>query len=160
MSTHLERGAADRGCYLLLLDLPRDRRIQVGRLGRFTFRKGTYVYVGSAQRGLAARIARHVRRRKRFHWHIDYLRAACGRVTALPIHSSRHQECDVARAVAALLEPGPPGFGSSDCRCPTHLFRSATDPLALPAFHAMLERFRIRLSGCMTPPSMYSARPL
>ena len=144
MTTHLEREVADRGCYLLLLDLPRDRRIQVGRLGRFAFRKGTYVYVGSAQRGLAARIARHVRRRKRFHWHIDYLRAACGQVVGLPIRSSRREECDVARAVAAVLEPGPRGFGSSDCRCPTHLFRSPTDPLALPAFRAVLERFRMR----------------
>jgi len=143
VSTHPEREVADRGCYLLLLDLPRDRRIQVGRLGRIAFKKGTYVYVGSAQRGLAARIARHLRRRKRLYWHIDYLRAACGRVTALPIRSSRREECDVARALAALLEPGPPGFGSSDCRCPTHLFRSPTDPLALPAFHAVLERFRM-----------------
>jgi len=144
VSTHLERGVADRGCYLLLLKLARDRRVRIGRLGRFTFRKGTYVYVGSAQRGLEARLARHLRRRKRFHWHIDYLRAACGRVVGLPIRSFQRQECDVARAMAALLEPGPAGFGSSDCRCPTHLFRSPADPLALPAFRAVLERFRMR----------------
>jgi len=144
VGAHPKRKAADRGCYLLLLDLARDRRIEIGRLGRFTFRKGTYVYVGSAERGLGARLARHLRRRKRFHWHIDYLRAACGQVAALPIRSSRRQECDVARAVAAVLEPGPAGFGSSDCRCPTHLFWSPGDPLALPAFRAALKQFRVR----------------
>jgi sugar fermentation stimulation protein A len=154
MGTHPEGGVADRGSYLLLLDLRRDRRIQVGRLGRIAFKKGTYVYVGSAQRGLAARIARHLRRRrKRFHWHIDYLRAACGRVVGLPIRSSRRQECEVARAVAAVLEPGPAGFGSSDCRCATHLFWSPADPLALPAFRAVLKRFRMQRPGYMTPPS-------
>jgi len=147
VSTHRQREVADRGCYLLLLDLPRDRRIQIGRLGRIAFKKGTYVYVGSAQRGLSARVARHVRRRKRFHWHIDYLRAACGQVVGLPIRSSRCQECEVARAMAALLEPGPRGFGSSDCRCPTHLFRSPDDPLALPAFRALVERLRMHPPG-------------
>ena len=141
---HAEREARDRGSYLLLLHLERARRIEVGRLGRLRFRPGWHLYVGSAMQGLSARLARHVRRRKRFHWHVDFLRAAADRVVPLPIRSSRREECDLAAALADLLEPGPPGFGCSDCGCPTHLFWSPTAPLASPAFHALLQRFRMR----------------
>ena len=141
---HIEREARDRGSYLLLLELRRARRLDVGRLGRLRFEAGWYVYVGSAMQGLTARLARHVRRRKRFHWHIDYLRDAADTVIPLPIRSSRREECDLAAAVGGLLEPGPVGFGCSDCSCPTHLFRGAGDPLASPAFHELLQRYRMR----------------
>ena len=141
---HLRREARDRGSYLLLLELKRDRRIEIGRLGRLSFGKGWYVYVGSAMQGLAARLARHLRHRKRFHWHIDYLRQAADRVLALPIRSSRREECDLARDIASLLAPGPLGFGCSDCACPTHLLWSAADPLASAPFHALLQRYRMR----------------
>ena len=140
----LEREARDRGSYLLLLELPRRRRLAVGRLGRVAFGKGWHVYVGSAMRHLTARVARHLRRRKRLHWHIDFLRAAAGRVVALPIRSSRREECELAAALADVLEPGPAGFGCSDCACATHLFRSPGDPLASRPFHALLQRFRMR----------------
>jgi len=141
---HLEREARDRGSYLLLLRLSRERRIEVGRLGPLVFPSGWHIYVGSAMAGLSARLARHARLRKRHHWHIDHLRQAADGVVALPIRSSRREECELARAVAALLEPGPRGFGCSDCACATHLFWSPADPLVSPAFHGLLQRFRMR----------------
>ena len=63
----------DSGFYQLVVRLGRRRTIVVGRLGRFEFPAGYYVYTGSAKRGLESRIARHLRRRKRMRWHIDYL---------------------------------------------------------------------------------------
>jgi sugar fermentation stimulation protein A len=143
----VEREAVDRGSYLLLVELARPRTIDVGRLGRVPFEGGHYVYVGSAMSGLTARVERHVRRRKRFHWHVDYLRQHASRVVPLPIRSSRREECTVAAAVGTVMAPGPQGLGCSDCGCATHLFRSEGDPLNSRTFHALLERFRMRGPG-------------
>ncbi len=144
---HLRKEVKDRGSYLLILRMNRNRRIQVGRLGKLLFRSGYYVYVGSAMQNLSARIARHARLRKKLHWHVDYLRQAASEVVALPIRSSLRQECEVALALDGVLERGPTGFGSSDCDCPGHLFWSKTSPLQVPDFHAVLQRFRMRQPG-------------
>jgi len=141
---YLKREVHDRGSYLLILRVPRPRRVQVGKLGAIRFRPGYYVYVGSAMGRLTPRIARHLRTRKNKHWHIDYLRDAADRVVPVPIRSSQRLECAIAAGLAGLLEPGPDRFGSSDCACPTHLFRCDRDPLHLPAFHELLQHFRMR----------------
>ena len=62
------------GCYQLHLLLSSPASIRVGSLGDFAFPSGRYIYTGSAMNGLAARVARHLRRDKKRHWHIDYLR--------------------------------------------------------------------------------------
>jgi sugar fermentation stimulation protein A len=141
---HLRREAEDRGSYLLLLRLARDRRVEIGRLGSYCFARGWYVYVGSAMRSLTARTARHARRRKRLHWHVDHLRQAASEVIPLPIRSTRRDECPLARALTEIYPPGPHGFGSSDCDCPTHLFHSPDNPLEHAPFHAVLQQFRMQ----------------
>lgn len=134
----------DRGAYLVVLKLPESSQIPVGGLGPLAFEAGYYVYVGSAMRGLAARIARHRRRRKRMHWHIDYLRAAADVVDILPIRASSRQECALADDLSALMPRICPGFGCGDCRCESHLFFSRENPLEQPAFHLWLQRWRMR----------------
>ncbi len=141
---HVAKEAEDRGAYLLILHFEQATHIMVGKLGVITAQPGYHVYVGSAMNGLDARMARHKRRRKRMHWHIDYLRAHATEVDALPIRSSTRDECALADALRAILLPGPEGFGCSDCDCPTHLFFSATPPLHRPDFHTILERFRMK----------------
>ncbi|HUT34523.1 MAG TPA: GIY-YIG nuclease family protein [Planctomycetota bacterium] len=117
----------DRGAYCLLIHLQADREATVGRLGRFRFPKGYYVYCGSAMRGLAARIARHQRRVKKLRWHIDCLLAlpAARFVACVPYPSHRREECAINQQVQRLPGAGIPvhGFGSSDCTrgCPAHL---------------------------------------
>lgn len=91
---------------------------------------------------LSARLARHQRKTKKLHWHIDYLIAKADRIIPIPIRSSERLECGIAEALSAILEPGPGGFGSSDCRCATHLLFSPTDPLYNADFHRVLQRFR------------------
>ncbi len=140
----VEQEARDRGSYLLILRLSGRRTVEVGRLGRHDFAPGYYVYVGSAQTGLSARLVRHVRRRKRLHWHVDYLRQVADECVPLAVRSSRREECELAGALEGLFVPGPTGFGSSDCDCPTHLFYSDTPPLHRPDFHELLQRFRMR----------------
>lgn len=129
-----------RGTYALLLRLDAPQTVVVGALGELSFPAGWYLYLGSARGpgGLAARLARHRRRGdKRFHWHIDYLRAVTLLVQVWTSSGASH-ECDWATAAAAL--PGArvvvPRFGASDCRCPAHLFHYTRQPEA-----SELERF-------------------
>ena len=113
-----------RGAYCLLLMLDCDARITVGKLGRFEFKKGVYAYVGSAQGGVESRVKRHLKKRKRLHWHIDHLlqKAEVLCVLSTPA-SSKDVECRMASSLMkcegarSLVR----GFGSSDCECVSHL---------------------------------------
>jgi sugar fermentation stimulation protein A len=139
----LEREAGDRGSYILVLELLTDRCIPVGGLGNVFFRKGFYLYVGSARRSLAKRIERHLRRRKKFFWHVDYLRDQAERCMAIPIRASRPLEHEIARSLEAVAEWSIPGFGCSDCACETHLFGMHIHPVCSPRFISLLQHFRI-----------------
>ena len=113
----------DSGLYQLVISLRKSETVRVGSLGCFSFPAGYYVYTGSARRGLEARIARHLRRKKKMRWHIDYL-LRYGRVLEVKRHNDPDQsECELNRRTAGV--PGSeivaPQFGSSDCDCPTHL---------------------------------------
>jgi len=141
---YLHREIQDRGSYLLAIRLDRCMDLEIGRLGKLTFSKGYYLYVGSAMRNLGARIARHQRKGKQFHWHIDYLAAHASELIPLPIRSSQRDECEIAKALSSIMQSGPAGFGSSDCRCQTHLFFSQENPLYTRKFHDVLQGFRMR----------------
>ncbi len=110
--TGLPRG----GVYVLVVRVAAARRLRVGRLGRRSFAPGWYCYVGSAQRGLGARLQRHARRRKARHWHIDWLTVVGEVVAAWVMEAERSAECRMAAALAHRGEVVS-GFGDSDCRC-------------------------------------------
>ncbi len=65
------------GIYVLVLHLPAETHLTIGRLGAFDLHPGYYLYVGSAfgPGGLAGRLRHHRRPARHPHWHIDYLRA-------------------------------------------------------------------------------------
>lgn len=112
-----------KGQYVLLLFMGKGRRISIGKKGIFRFRRGFYAYVGSAMNSVEKRVARHMRRRKKKHWHIDYLleHAEVADVIMIP-SGTRENECRIASRLMEFFEPVE-GFGSSDCRCRAHLFR-------------------------------------
>ncbi len=113
-----------KGSYCLILELEDDAKVRVGAMGIRDFKKGVYVYVGSAQAGLQQRISRHMRSEKKRRWHIDYLLDRAELVSTVIIPSGfKATECEIARALLSLAGTRSPiaGFGSSDCRCPTHL---------------------------------------
>ena len=110
------------GIYIAVFHLHRARSIRVGRLGRFDFPVGFYFYVGSAQRGLDARLARHARRRKVLRWHVDYLSSRATMLGAWVLQAGKSWECGVAGVLGEHYEQIAPGFGASDCRCGGHLF--------------------------------------
>ena len=142
----------DSGVYLLIIRLKQRSSLTAGSLGEIRFEPGWYIYAGSGRKNLSARIARHHRRRKKLHWHIDFLlaRVPRGNVTSLPIRSRHDLECRLARAVAALAPGSIPGFGCSDCSCPSHLLRFDHNPLMDRRFLDLLLHYRhtVALDRC------------
>ena len=118
-----------RGVYLLFLRVVKDFDIRVGGLGSINFERGLYVYVGSAQNSVEKRLRRHLRKRKPLRWHIDYLTAnpyvQILNASIFPL--SKPYECKAAKIISSIGETYPiPRFGSTDCRCRSHLFRINT----------------------------------
>jgi Uri superfamily endonuclease len=110
-----------KGSYILLIELATKKDIFVGKLGNISFPKATYAYVGSAMNGLRARLARHLRREKKLHWHIDYLLKEAEVEEIILCQGDDRVECSLAQALAGELQ-SVPGFGSSDCKCRSHLY--------------------------------------
>lgn len=129
------------GTYCIVMKLDRPTHIKVGRLGCGFFPQGYYVYVGSAMNGLKQRIARHLSPLKKKHWHIDYLLDHTQIVATRTRESSDRRECFLSEEVRNISQDSPmKGFGSSDCRCKTHLSFFAENPVANPRFERIWQR--------------------
>ena len=109
------------GSYILLVYLDEKQLVKIGKLADILFPKGYYAYVGSAMRGIKARLRRHFASEKNYHWHIDYLLERANAIDALVIPGVLKYECIFARALDSRFVSFH-GFGSSDCRCSSHLF--------------------------------------
>jgi sugar fermentation stimulation protein A len=143
--SHGELAESGGGNYLIILELPEQTVLEPGALGIINFAPGWYVYAGSARKNLSQRINRHLRKTgKEKHWHIDYLTPSAKTIKALPIMSYRNLECDLARSLGELGGRAVPGFGSSDCRCGSHLYYFTDPPLGNRGFVDMLLRYRHR----------------
>ena len=119
-----------KGTYVLVIALGSDTDLEVGALGTLHFDAGTYCYVGSAMGGLDQRVSRHISRDKKVRWHIDRLTMAADSVEAYESYPDYVPECTLARMAAECgMEPSHRGFGCSDCRCETHLFRAVPGSL-------------------------------
>jgi len=108
----------------LIIDIKKNISPIIGTLGKINFKKGKYVYVGSAQNNLEKRIARHLKKKKRKFWHIDYLLAKKN-VKVINTYykkAGKREECKIA-CLLALTEKPIKNFGNGDCRCISHLFR-------------------------------------
>lgn len=126
MSFSLPRG----GTYTLLLWMPDSLRLQIGRLGCFDFPKGYYTYTGSAKRNLVSRLHRHIHGALTQHWHIDYLRPYVRVLDWQAYAEGVQPECQLNQLLLPAGEAVIPRFGSSDCRCPSHLlyYKAARRP--------------------------------
>lgn len=117
-----------KGAYCLCISVDDEIEVEVGALGLLGFPTGRYIYVGSALSGLDARVNRHVKTSRGVHkairWHIDYLlkEPGVGIGSVYVKQTDRKIECALAGEVARRGEPVK-GFGCSDCRCVSHLFR-------------------------------------
>jgi len=110
--------------YILTIYVSENFKIRVGQLGEVSFKKGDYIYIGSARGCLEARLRRHLKRDKKSFWHIDYLlknrRTQISKIWVI----LESIECEIAEVFCRnpITEIVRKGFGSSDCKCVTHLF--------------------------------------
>jgi len=131
----------DRGLYLIVLKLKENQRISVGKLQETSFKSGIYLYVGRARQGLQGRLKRHLKKEKKHFWHIDYFLQKA-EIEEFWIKRDSFDECRTACKVKNLLKDSLfplKKFGSSDCRCTSHL-------LFLPENKGDLESLRKKLS--------------
>lgn len=143
--------AHDRGDYLMVLYTDKNLNLEIGSKGNIYFPKGYYIYVGSAKLNLAKRMERHKRKRKKMHWHLDYLRGHCEMIASLLIRTASDLECPLARAIDRIAEWHVKNFGSSDCNCESHLFGMKNNPIHDKAFMEVIEDFRMnRLDNFMS----------
>jgi len=115
-----------RGSYVLLMHLPEEQTFAAGSLSHSPFPKGHYAYVGSALGGFRSRLSRHLRTDKKLLWHIDYLLQYTSLYAIITCETEGKTECVIAQTLAQQFE-SIPGFGASDCRCPSHLFFATDD---------------------------------
>ena len=119
------------GIYTLIIFLSREIYVNVGKLGQQKFSKGYYTYTGSAlgkgASSLKRRISRHLQKKKRNFWHIDFLLAnENATVTAVVVAQTNEKlECNLNRYIKEEGEAKIPvrRFGASDCKenCESHL---------------------------------------
>ena len=111
--------------------MQKDTKFNVGSLGSIDFKKGYYLYVGSAmgKKGsttLINRVKRHVLPpdKKKKHWHIDYLleNESTSLVQILLIPSTNKIECVISNELKDHCDGFIENFGSSDCTCRSHLY--------------------------------------
>jgi len=120
-----------KGNYTLIVLLESTSRIAAPSRGWPWLRKGYYVYTGSAVGkgavSLTQRVARHLRKKKAKHWHIDHL-LTCPKtkITAVvACDSTINRECEINKVIQSIQGANVPikGFGASDCQqnCKSHL---------------------------------------
>ncbi|MDD1777457.1 MAG: GIY-YIG nuclease family protein [Candidatus Helarchaeota archaeon] len=118
-----------KGIYALIIKNQKDQTLQIGKLGKFLFPKGLYVYIGSAlgtsATSLEHRLPRHISRTKSIFWHIDFFLQAefVEILTIFYAITSEKKECQLASTVSQIENAQIiiDRFGSSDCACKSHL---------------------------------------
>ena len=139
-----------KGSYVLLIQLTEEQTITIGSLKAIYFPRGYYAYVGSAMGGFKSRLNRHLKSNKKPHWHIDYLLEKASIVEIILCETNDRVECTVAQALDGQFY-SIPGFGSSGCKCRSHLF-FATDKMK-PTIMATLNSLSMqpRLAQTQSP---------
>ncbi|GAH32305.1 unnamed protein product [marine sediment metagenome] len=117
-----------KGTYVLALQLKKDSRIKIGKLGILGFPKGNYCYVGSAfgkTVNLENRIKRHKKLNKskkgKLKWHIDYfLTNPNVSVKKTFVFNNKKIECKTSQMLERNAKMSVKKFGCSDCKCKSH----------------------------------------
>ena len=121
------------GTYVVVMRLPNDVVLRIGRLGTFWLPKGYLLYVGSAMGGggVRSRTNRHQDPSAVKLWNVDHVKAVARPVEIWWTHDTARVECDWAMALASMHGYCCPtsGFGANDCKaCPAHFFHRSTKP--------------------------------
>jgi Uri superfamily endonuclease len=121
---------AIKGVYILTLNLTEQKEINIGKPGLALFKKGYYLYIGSAvgPGGIDGRLKHHLRISGKPHWHIDYLRKEASVAEVFCLQGEKELEHKVADKLMKIFSIPVNKFGSSDCNCSSHLFYSKQKP--------------------------------
>jgi Uri superfamily endonuclease len=115
-----------KGTYAVIAALEIEKHIRVGKLGTFCFQPGFYGYIGSAfgPGGILTRISHHMQITPKPHWHMDYFRKEAFIKEVWVSYDQKPLEHVFANVFLRMDGSSIPakGFGSSDCRCVSHLF--------------------------------------
>jgi len=110
------------GAYVLYFEFPGEIFVSRPQEAWLT---SPLLYVGSAMGGFE-RVNRHLRMaegRGTPRWHIDQILQQVPPQRIYLVPSRERLECQIAQHLAGRFPVALEGFGSSDCRCPSHLFR-------------------------------------
>ncbi len=118
-----------KGVYCLIIHLERNQKIKIGKLGKIIFAKGFYCYVGSGLNNLEKRIERHLRKKKKKRWHIDYFLQKGKIIAWEEIETNRKAECLLSKKIGEVADSYIKRFGCSDCKCKSHLYYFKSNPL-------------------------------
>ena len=110
----------NKGVYVVLLKTIKTQRLKC-RKREFVLKEGTYAYVGSGMKDLAGRVKRHLIRKKKKWWHIDYLLEVAEVLWVLLVPANERKEEILSKELSRIF-PVVPGFGSSDLRTKSNLF--------------------------------------
>lgn len=116
----------DGSTYILLIYVNKSQDLLIGKLGWVKFHRDFYIYVGSARKSIQRRLLRHLAQKKNNFWHIDYLLSWSHLALITSIWINRKPcECIISQEIfrSKIGTVVHKGFGSSDCQCPSHLFR-------------------------------------
>jgi len=130
-----------KGSYGLLIEHTEEQTTTTGSLKAIYFPRSYYAYVGSAMGGFKSRLNRHLKSNKKLYWHIDYLLEKASISEIILCETNDRVECTIAQALNGQFD-SIPGFGSSDCKCHSHLF-FATDKMK-PTIMATLSSLPIK----------------
>jgi Uri superfamily endonuclease len=125
----LESIPHEKGVYILILRVESSISLSLS-IGFVVLEPGLYAYVGSARGvgGLRSRIEHHLSKdKKRLWWHIDYLTSRPDVSVTCIIYVLTYMDLEKALAdelcKANCWSPAVKGFGSSDKKSFSHLFK-------------------------------------
>ena len=117
-----------KGTYLLFIKVIDPVEITIKGKSSFLNRV-YYIYIGSAfgAGGLSSRLHRHLRRKKKKHWHIDQITSSkFSEIAGIGVSLKQRVECELSKIISDIEGTVPIiGFGNSDCekKCISHFFR-------------------------------------
>lgn len=123
-------------------------KIKIGKvLGEIKFKKGCYLYVGSAMNSLEKRVQRHLSNDKKKHWHIDYLLLNnSSNIEKVIVNiSNKKMECKLSKLISED-EKIIPKFGCSDCSCPSHLIYFENSKIAKEKIEKTFKKLNLELT--------------
>jgi sugar fermentation stimulation protein A len=139
----------EKGVYLLVLKLKKNQRLSAGNLPETSFKSGTYIYVGRSRLSLEGRFRRHLRKEKKLFWHIDYFLQKAA-VEEVWIKRDFFDECQTAADIKNFWRNSlfpQRKFGSSDCRCTSHLVYLARNSEDLESLRKKLSFEKVDIHG-------------